>query len=76
VNEEMEARALGRGEVLLLAQRSMRRREYELRHADEVRGGPDAALLATVGRGRGRAARCWASPPPTGSSRCRSWSSP
>jgi hypothetical protein len=91
VNEEMEARALGRGDLLLLAQRSVRRREYELRHADEVlgwlrlpagrrsvaaawaeatgpltlaagrrgvevRGGPDAALVAAVERGTGRAA--------------------
>jgi hypothetical protein len=38
VDEERKARAVGRGEVLVLAQRSVRRREYELRHADEVLG--------------------------------------
>jgi hypothetical protein len=38
VNEEMEARAVGRGQVLMLVQRSLRRREFELRHPDEVLG--------------------------------------
>ena len=34
----MDEDAVGRGAVLALAQRSLRRREYELRHGDEVLG--------------------------------------
>jgi hypothetical protein len=34
----MEARAVGHGEVLVLTQRSVRRRDYELRRGDEVIG--------------------------------------
>lgn len=38
MDQDMEARAVGRGEVLVLAQRSLRRRDYELRRGDEVAG--------------------------------------
>ena len=38
MDQDMEARAVGRGEVLVLTQRSVRRRDYELRRGDEVVG--------------------------------------
>jgi hypothetical protein len=38
VDKDMEARAVARGEVLVLTQRSVRRREYELGRGDEVAG--------------------------------------
>ena len=38
MDQDMEARAVGRGEVLVLTQRSVRRRDYELRRGDEVLG--------------------------------------
>jgi hypothetical protein len=38
VNDDLEARAVRRGEVLVLAQRSVRRRGHELRRGDEIAG--------------------------------------
>ena len=38
MDQDMKARAVARGEVLVLTQRSVRRRDYELRRGDEVVG--------------------------------------
>jgi hypothetical protein len=55
VDQDMETRAVGRGEVLVLIQRSVRRREYELRRGDEVVGWlrfpPGRRSVATAGAG-------------------------
>ena len=57
MDQDMEARAVGRGEVLVLTQRSVRRRDYELRRGDEVVGwlrfpparpAPTAVLLSLL----------------------------
>jgi hypothetical protein len=38
MNHRVDQGDIGRGEVLVLAQRSVRRRDYELRHGDQLLG--------------------------------------